>query len=798
MNTVAIKSAFKHLKKNLRFSLFNTFGLTLGFLSFFFISIFVIDELRYDSYNKNRENIFRLESHLKLGDDVSDYATAPPVIGANITNTIPGIVASCRLYSEKGNRFELSNELIVEDNLFYSDPSIFKVFTLPFVKGNAESALGEANQIVLTEKSAMKYFNTTSVIGNTMRLYKDDTVFNFKIIGVIKDIPAQSHFKADFLISMENLPISKNSNYLSFYPFSTYILKNASSDKKTIEHKVNNWIESSIPDYKEIEKGGNQVKIILTPLKDIHLKSDKKYELSKNGNIQYIYIFSLAAIFILCMAGINFMNLSLARFTKRSKEVAVKKVLGSSSTILSLQFLFESIILCLVSTILATLIGWCLISYFNNISNKSMTFIDILNSWTVPFLLLISILLGIISGSYPAIVFSSLNATSILGGKSFLNTSRASFSLRNILLVSQFIVSTFLITGTIIIYKQLRFIHEKDNGYDKKQIIIVKNASVLSSPEILKQKVLNLSGVVSATFSSFLPTNNVRWSNFGGISSKTNPIQTEFWPIDEDYIPTLGIKIIKGRNFDKLRLTDSTAVILNEAANKAFALGDKISSNPISFSYRQQQRSFQVVGVVKDFHFSSLRQNIAPLVFILADNHEASLIIKCTKASDEIVTKLNESWNSLSPKEKINISFMDDDFKTIYKEDDLMGKLFLIFSTLSIIIACLGLFGLVNYNVAVRKKEIAIRKALGASRGSVAALLSKKYLLLVLTSIGLATPLAWLLTTEWLQQFAYRYNASYMDFAIAALLSIFISVVTLSSKLMTLDRKILLDNLKSA
>lgn len=792
---IALRAAFRHLRKNIRYVAFNTFGLALGFTSFFFISIFVLDELQYDSHHENKANIFRIESRLKLTDDVSDYATVPPAVGGNIKAAIPEVIASCRWLPETGNRFELSGKLIKEDKVYYSDPAVFTIFTLPLIEGNAETALRDVNSVVLSEVIALKYFNSTDIVGKTMVMHNDDTSLTLRVTGVMKNVVPQSHFHFDLLISMNTLPLSRNNNYLSFYPFSTYILKLASTDVKALEQKINRWYQSSVPDYKEIEKGGSEVRILLTSLKDIHLKSDKKYELGKNGNIQYIYVFSIGTVFILFMAGLNFMNLSLARFSKRSREVAVRKILGSSAKKIGIQFLFESLILCAIAAIIAILAGWSLISYFNSFAGKQIEFYDILNSWILPFMLVTSILLGLASGIFPAITLSSFNPVFILGGKNFIHASGNLFSLKNVLMASQFIVSTFLITGTVIIYRQLTFINEKKSGYTKDGIIIIKNTSALSSPAALKEKVLSIPGVVSATFSNFLPTNNIRWSNFGGTSTSVNPVQTEFWPVDEDYLPTLGIDVIKGRNFDKTYLTDSAAVILNETAYREFGMGDKIFSERISFSYRQHQQSFHAIGVVKDFHFNSFRQKIGPLVFVLSDNTKANLVVKWRGDSHDLAENLNDAWNTLHPQEKMDITYMDDEFRMIYKDDRMMANLFLLFSSLSIIIASLGLFGLTNYNVAVRKKEIAIRKILGASFGSVAVLISRQYLVLILSSIALAIPAAWYLMTKWLQQFAYRYDGSYLDYVFAGALSFLIAILTLSSSFLTIERKRLVENM---
>jgi putative ABC transport system permease protein len=798
MQMNALAAAIRHLKKHPRFAVFNIFGLTVAFIAFFFISVYVSHEVHYDDHNIHRDLIYRIDSRLNIANDITEYATAPPVIGATIQSKVPSIQSACRIYAERNLKFALRDEYITENEVAYADPSIFDVFTLPLLPGHRASPLKLPNTIVMSKSAALKYFGRADVVGETMSMFENDSLHSLTVSAVMQDIPRQSHFHFNFLLPMVNLPIHSNGNFLSFYPVSTYVLVAPGSNVKKLNVTINAWIRSSIPDYDEIKRSGNEISMVLTPIKKIHLQSHKKYELSKNGHQQYIYIFSGGAVFILIMAGINFMNLSLARFSERVKESAVKKILGSSVASLSIQYMAESLLLCFLSTVLAFIAGWSLMNAFNGITDQSITLSDVIRSSTIPMMWVTATVMGLISAVYPALLLSSLQPTAIMNGRNCASGSRASISIRHVLLVIQFVVSTFMITSTIIVYRQLSFIHHKATGYNKQELLVIRNASSVDNPVMLKEKILGLPGAISATLSNFLPTNTIRWSNFGGTRTSTNPVQTEFWPVDEDYIPTLGINLLKGRNFQKSRLSDSAAIILNETAYRMFGNDNKIFNEEISFSYHQQPKAFHVIGVVKNFHFNSFRQSVGPLVLVLSDEPRSLLTIKYhNNVGNTFQDQVQGVWQSLQASEKMNFSYIDDDFNALYKEDDLMGKLFSIFATISILIAGLGLFSFISHSISVRRKEIAIRKILGASKRSTAILISRNYILLVTLSIALAIPIARFVMIRWLEGFAYRYEIQFIDYISAGVLSLLVVLVTLSTRVFAFSTKRLINNIKT-
>lgn len=794
----AFYSAIRHLTRHPRFSLFNVVALASGFITFFFIIIFVNDALSYDKYNTHYNNILRIESSLNLGGKNSEYATAPPVVGANITGRFPDIIAACRVFPEKGNRFEHGNELIAEDKGAYADPSLFKVFTLPFIKGNERVALQKPQSIVLSEEAAIKYFGTVDIVDKIITVQKDGERHTYQVTGVMANIPHQSHFHFDFFISMASLPVSQNTNFLAFYPFSTYVLTRDGTNKNILTSKVNAWYHSSVPDYNEIEKNGSQIQLELTSLGDIHLTSNKKYELANNSNIQYIYILSFGAIFILCMAGINFMNLSLSRFSLRIKEVGIRKILGSSVRNLSLQFLLESFLLCFLSMLLAILFSAWLLKPFNNFAGTWVVLPDLVNVRLITMMVLAAIVAGLLSGFYPAVVFSSSRVAEVIRGRRSVSNGGSFLSLRRFLLIIQFVVSSVLITGSVVVYKQLNFIFQKDNGYNRAELLVIKNAATLSNPAILKNKIDKLPGVVSSTFSNYLPTNNVRWSNFGGTPTGSEPVETEFWPVDDQYIPTLGIKMIEGRNFSGSLYADSSAIIINEAAAKHFGFVQSRLNKEISFSVWEGAKNFHVVGVVKDFHFNSLRQTITPLVFILNNNNKANLVVKYRESREAaFLSQIEDLWKSSGANEKMNVSYLDDDYNTIYKDDKLLSGLFMLFAILSVLIACLGLFGMVSYHIEAGKKEFAVRKLLGASLASLGKLISGPFFTLILVSVMIALPVSWVLTIKWLESFAYRYHPSLTDYFFIISVPFLFAFLILLSKIIQLAKGNLIENLRS-
>jgi putative ABC transport system permease protein len=499
-----------------------------------------------------------------------------------------------------------------------------------------------------------------------------------------------------------------------------------------------------------------------------------------NGSGGYISVLSAVAFFVLLMACINFINLSTARSANRSREVGVRKVLGSSRSRLMALFLSESVLVTSLATVLALAGAWALLPLFNNLSGKELTVTLGVLAWWVPLSLLLGICVGLLAGAYPAVFLSSFVPAQVLKGR--LATGGKGSRLRSSLVVFQFALSISLIIGTLVIYRQLHYIGSKDLGFDREHVLIVKNVHVLERQQsALKEEVLGLPGVVSATLSSFLPTGERRWANF--LRADRHPLQTEFWPVDEDYIPTMGMQMKTGRNFSREMATDSTAMIINEAAaadlDKATdALGSKI--------YYGDNKEYHVIGVVKNFHFSSLRDPIGPVVMPLMQDpgkgEGADALSIRVRSADvpKLLTAVREKWKSLSRGQQFEYSFMDEDFDGLYHNERRMGEIFIVTTALAILVACLGLLGLAAHAAEQRTREISIRKVLGADVGAIVALLSKEFLRPVFLSMLIAFPVAWVLMRRWLQDFAYRTNIPVWIMGVAGLAAVVVAVLAIS------------------
>jgi putative ABC transport system permease protein len=765
-----IKTAARSLLKNKGFTIINVLGLALGLAICLLIVFYVVDELSYDRYNVKANRIYRVNTDLNYGGTLTSFAIAAPPVGDAMVKEFPEVEGSARIALAINLRFKKGNQIIQEDRSIYCDPSIFDIFTLPMIMGNPKTALKAPNDIVISEKAAKKYFSSTDVIGKTLTTISNDGTSIYKITGVIKNIPDQSHFKADFLFGLD---VNQSKGWNGFR-FNTYILLKPGADPKRLETKFDGLLRRHINtkdfNYDKFASHGNFIRLSLFPLKDIHLRSNRQRELSPNGNIQYIYIFSVIAVFILVLACINFMNLSTARSANRAREVGVRKVLGSSRTHLVAQFLAESLIVTLAAAIIGFVIVWLLLPFFNQLSGKELaitlqTFFRIL-----PALLVIIIIVGVIAGAYPAFFLSAFQPIHVL--KSKLSAGFKGSKLRSFLVVFQFGISIFLIIGTLVVYNQLDYIQSKDLGFNRDQVMIVKNVTTLHDPRIFKQEIRRVPGVINATLTSFLPTGILRFPNvFESTSGKK--IQGEYWTVDEDYINTMGMKLISGRNFSNQFATDSSAMIINETAAKMLGYNGSPSE--------RINEKYHIIGVVKDFNFSSLRDNVTPLVMVMAPDWMASLSIRLqTNNLPALMNRIENTWKTLAPNQQFEYSFMDDDFNAIYNNEQRMGKLFFVFATFAIFIACLGLFGLSAYAAEQRNHEISIRKVLGADIPTVLALLSKDFIKLVLISIFIAVPLAWWAMHQWLQAFAYRQNIQWWVVTSAALGAIVIAFITIS------------------
>ena len=784
-----IKTAFRNLLKNRGFTAINILGLALGLATCLLIVFYVTDELGYDRFNENFKRIYRVDEEVKYNGDLAQDAVCPAPLASTLAAQFPEIENTVRFRQAGTFQVRKGTQNIHEDYVTYCDNSVFKVFTLPMVDGNSNSSLSAPNSVVITESMAKKYFNRTNVTGETL-VFNDNKPF--KITGVIKDIPKQSHFRFDFFISMPTLNESKENSWLSSN-FQTYLLLKPGAGPSKISAGlpkiVHDYVGAQLQEamhtsFSDFEKNGNRFKMLLMPLNDIHLRSSKIAEMGQNGNIQYVYIFSAIALFILLIACVNFMNLSTARSAGRAREVGVRKVLGSPRKYLVLQFLTESVLVTFAAAMIAVFVAYALLPLFNQLSGKELIVTPHLLLILFPVLLIVILIIGCLAGSYPALFLSAFQPIQVLKGK-LAGGFKNSF-LRSFLVVFQFAISVFLIIGTLVIYNQLKYIQNKDLGYNRNQVLTVYNVSALGEKaSIFKQQVKQLSGVSNATLTGYTPING--WRNNGsifkdpGMSAQQGTL-TQLWDIDPDYIPTLGMKLLSGRNFSEQMATDSSALILNESAARLLGLTDPLNKTlyrPLDDNGKIV-KAFHVIGVIKDFNFNSLRDNIGPLILKYQPNNADLTIRIKTDHISQLIDQLKGVWSKLSPNQQFSSAFLDEDFDFLYRSEQRMGRLSIIFTSLAIIIACMGLFGLAAYAAEQRTKEIGIRKVLGAGVSTIMRMLSFDFIKLVVISIVIATPLAWWAMHNWLQGFAYRQDVPWWCIALAGVLAVLIAFVTIS------------------
>lgn len=789
MFTNYFKIAWRNLKKSKAFSFINITGLAIGLSCFLLIALYVIDELSYDRFYPNAERIFRINSDIRFGGANLHMPFTSDMMGQLLKKDYPQIEQYTRIYAANGDKLiKKGDEYIDEPKVANVDSTFFDVFQLPVIEGDTRHALTEPNTVVITASGAKKYFGTTDVLGKTVEVKDEKNPF-YKITAVVKDIPQNANFHFDFFFSMKN--VNYNWGAITSHNFFTYLLLKPGTSYKAFEKNFSQYIERYVLPYAkkymninsmdEFRKAGNNLEYSLMPLTKIHLYSDRSFELSPSGNIQYVYIFSAVALFILLIACINFMNLTTARSANRAREVGIRKVLGTEKKNLVFQFLFESTWMVLLSLIIAIVIVSLVLPLFNDVANKQMTIASLFSPYILPLLIVLPFVVGLMSGSYPAFFLSSLKPIEVLKGKKLGSKSGG---LRSVLVVFQFATSIILIVGTIVVYKQLHYIQTKNLGYNKDQVLIVDGVSSLNNSAAgFKNEILQLPAVVSGSLSSYLPvTNSSRSDNTfskEAVMNTQNGFDMQNWHIDYDYIKTLGMHIIQGRGFSKDFPGDSSAVIINETTAKILGYSDPVGKILYGSEPDGKTSPHTIIGVVKNFNFESLHQDVGPLCFFLG-NGGLGIFKVNTSNIQNTIAQVESKWKQLAPGLPFSYRFLNESYDEMYRAEQRVGKIALIFSAIAIFIACLGLFGLAAFIAEQRTKEIGIRKVLGASVSSIASMLSKDFVKLVIISFILAAPLAWWAMHKWLQGFAFRINISWWVFAAAGFIALLIALLTVS------------------
>jgi putative ABC transport system permease protein len=783
-----IKTAWRSLRKNKTFSAINIIGLSIGVACSLLIALYVLDELSYDRFNTQASRIYRIDEQVRFGDFNYNGAETPPLMGPTFARDFKTIEHYTRFKTNPGVTIRKGNESFSEDRAVYADSSLFDVFSLDMIAGDKTTALKDPHSVVITETLAKKYFNSLDVVGKTLTLYDSS---NYKITGVIKDIPRQSHFNFDLFMPMCELENIRQDTWIT-YNFQTYLVLRPGTDAKTFQKQLNAAFEryqapqinSQLHLTKEaFEKAGSYIRCSLTPLTDIHLYSHLQDELGTNGSIRYVYIFSAIAIFILLIACINFMNLSTASSANRAREVGVRKVLGGLKNSLIAQFLTESFVACLLSFVIAMALSALLLPLFNQLADKDIHVSLLLRPSILSGIAALLVAVSLVSGSYPAFFLASFRPIKVLKGN--LSTGFKNSALRNTLVVIQFTVSVVLMVGTLVIYKQLQYIRSKDLGFNKEQVLIMHNTAVLqNNTKAFTNELLQMPGVKNVTSSGFLPVKGNRTEQ-GFITEPhfdgKNFTLMEDWPVDDRYVPTFQMQLTNGRNFSPLHPTDSTAVIINEAAAKMYHGKDPVEKPLYMLTdLTGSIATYHVIGVIKDFNFSTLHDQVKPLVLSLQQNNESMAVRIATNDIPGLLEQIRSKWKSMTAAQPFSYNFLDEEFNKQYSADQRMGSLFLVFSILAIVIACLGLFGLVTFAAQQRVKEIGIRKVLGAAVSNIFILLSKDLVKLLVLSIAIASPIAWWAMNKWLQDFAYRTSIGWWMFAAVGGICLLIAIFTIS------------------
>jgi putative ABC transport system permease protein len=787
------KTALRNLWKGKGFTAINIIGLAIGLSTCLLILIYVMDEVSYDRYNANADRIFRIDGEVKFGDNHQYMASAPAPVGPTMLREIPEVEKEVRFRNYGGVRIKKGNQNIQEDAVIYADSTVFDVFTLPMIAGDAHTALVAPHTLVLTESMAKKYFDAVDVVGRTLLL--NDTI-PYKVTGVVRDLPAQSHFQFSFFLSLAVSDEAKNMQEWLSFNLNTYVLLRKGADVQRVQGKVDAMVRKYVGpllqdvvhiSLEDFNKQGNFVRMALMPLTAIHLHSNKDAELGPNGNIQYVYIFSAIAAFILLIACVNFMNLSTARSSNRAKEVGIRKVLGSLKGDLVAQFMLESVLISFVAMLLALGLAWLLLPVFNGLAAKQMTIGLFSRSWLAPALLGLVLVVGVLAGSYPAFYLAAFRPIAVLKGT--VASGFKTGGLRNVLVVFQFSISIFLLVATAVVYRQLNYIHNRSLGFDRQQVLVVQNTEALGSQaRSFKEELLKMPEVKGATMTSFLPTASIRNDNVFFLTPELDTkkaISMQNWNVDDNYIPVLGMQVMKGRNFRADMPTDSLGIVVNEATARMIGAIDRSTDivgrklYVVGDVQTKKVTIFHIVGVMKDFNFNSLRQVVTPLGLFLQPD-QGSVALRVQGDLRRVVSRIESIWRRMAPSQPYSYTFMDDQFNAIYKSEQRMGGISLSFSLLAIFIACLGLFGLAAYAAEQRTREIGIRKVLGASVGGVIGLLSKDFLRLVLVSAVLAFPLAWWAMHRWLQDFAYRITIGWEVFVLAGVVALGIAMLTVS------------------
>jgi putative ABC transport system permease protein len=778
------------MKKQRGSVILNITGLAIGLTSFLFITLYVINELSYDRFHENYENIYRPKVVGRMsGGEIDQAITAAPMAQAML-NDYPEILRVARVTRMGAWLIRFGDKKFNEDGVLFADSTFFSVLDFKLLKGDAKTALVKPRSMVLTEEFSKKYFGDQDPMGQVISV-EEDTIL-YTVTGVVQDIPDNSHIKFDMLASMSTYPGIANNQFWVSHNFYTYIVVKEGIVKSVLEEKLQGMVIKYVgPQLQEFlglsvddfRKAGNDFRYVLEPLKDIHLKGAPQYNLEPPGSLSTVYIFAVIALMILVIAIINYVNLATAKSASRAKEVGIKKVSGINRSGLVFQFLGESLIIVTVAALLAVILVYALSPSFNQLTGKEIS-LGLLNSITgIISLLLLIFVVGISAGFYPAFVLASFNPVEVLKGT--LNPGSMSKTLRGILVVFQFTVSIIIIIGSIIVYKQLNFMTKRDLGFEKENLIVIRRPDAFfRQMEPFRSQLLQIPGVGKVGFSWALP--GTTFSNNGFLKDddpEKNTYLLNQAGVSLDFPQALGVQLVEGRFFSRDYGSDSTAILINETAVKSLDLKDPIGKYIVEPRGPQQFQKLQIIGVMKDFYIESMHKAITPVCFTVMRPGGGDKFATVRLSGNDVqgtIKAIEQTWQTFTTKQPFQYDFFTDSWNNLYKAEVKTGKIFILFSILAIFIACLGLIGLVTYITNKRTREIGIRKTYGASIQVVLNLLSKEVVYLILISSVIAYPVAWFGSKYWLEGFASKVSVNPVIYILATLLVLIIGWLSIS------------------
>lgn len=768
--------ALRNFRKDKWYSLLNILGLTIGITFSLFLIFYVKDELNYDRYHKNADNLYRINSYIKEPEkDEMKLCITQAILASTLGKDFPEVKEAVRFINSGKPMFKNGDLRFYNDKVYFADSNVFRAFTYQFIEGDPKTALMAPNSMVLTQSIAEKYFGLNkSVVGKSLQNDKGDL---YKITGVIKDVPKNSHLVFNILLSASTLPKDFGGGWGGFNIF-TYTLLKPNTDPVAFEKKL-------LPLYQKymapiFAQFNIKIHYGVMPITAIHLHSDMQMEPEELGSMSYIYIFSAVALFMILIACINYMNLATARSARRAKEIGIRKVTGSTKSQLVSQFLIESLLMAVFALILSVGFVALLLPEFNTLSGKSIPFNALLQPATFIILLGIVLFVGLVGGSYPAFYLSKFNPITVLKGS--LAKGSSNVNLRRVLVVTQFSISMVMLICTWVVYGQLQYLRNKDLGFSKEQVVSLQansNTDISSKIRLFTSVMRQNPHILSVSTSQAVPGGaNI---NFNLFSIETNKGYVEkgvyTYAIDENYIKTLGMKIVKGRGFNGLGDT-TRSLLVNENMVKYYGWGDNPLGKKIKFVGDTSGRYFEVVGVIKDFNQQSLYNPIAPLVLFYTPVSNGIQLKISPQNIPGTMAGIETAWKNAFPELPFTSTFLDQDFDGQYAADQKRGKIFTAFSILTIFITCLGLLGLIAFTTQQRQKEISIRKVMGASLTQLVPLITRNFIFLVGISCIIAFPVSYYFMHNWLTKFQFSAGLSVLPFLLSALTVLVITILT--------------------